>query len=247
MLRLLRSMHSRIRTLAIVLALPVALTACSTVSQTPGSDSVSSGSKGKRSKSGKQTGKDLPGEVARLNIERDRLAQANVLLEQELAEAHEDLRRVEQQLVVYEENLVSEQGKATAVAASAEARIRSERVARERPDVLSDSTRAYVTSLIETSESLIRKQNYAAALFFAERANHTMNTAERRANIEGAATTRAVSVSAANLREGPGQDYAVIERLSIGAKLLCWGEANEWFHVRTPTGAEGWIHASLVR
>jgi hypothetical protein len=238
-------MHSRLRAITIAIALPVALTGCSSVSHTKGTASASDS---KRGRPGKHSGKvDLAAEVARLNVERDRLAQANVLLEQELAEAHEDLRRVEQQLVVYEENLGSEQGKATAVAASAEVRIRSERVARERPEVLSDSTRAYVTSLIDTSESLIRRQNFAAALFFAERANHTINTAERRANMEGAATPRAVAVDVANLREGPGQDYAVIERLSIGAKLLCWGEANEWFHVRTPSGAEGWIHASLVR
>lgn len=190
---------------------------------------------------------NLSAEVARLRIERDRLAQANVLLEQELAETHADLKRVERQFVVYEERMVADQGKATAVAASAEARIRSEKLARDRPGVLADSTRLYVKDLIDTSEQLIRKQNYGGALFFAERANHTMSSAERRAKIEGAAVPRTVSAGVANVRDGPGQNYSVVERINAGAVLLCWGEANNWYHVRTPKGAEGWVHASVVR
>ena len=182
-----------------------------------------------------------------MRIERDRLAQANRLLEQELTETHEDLKRVERQFAIYEESLVSEQGKAAAVATAAEARIRCDRLDRERPGVLADSTEHYVRELIETAERLIRKQNYAASQFFAERANHTMSSAERRATIESSATTRRVAVDTANVREGPGQGYSIVERLSIGDALLCWGETNEWYHVRTPKGLEGWIHASLVR
>jgi uncharacterized protein YgiM (DUF1202 family) len=175
------------------------------------------------------------------------LAQANLLLEQELAETHEDLKRVERQFAIYEERLVADQGKAAAVAASAEARIRCERLERDRPNVLADSTQLYVKELIDTSERLIRKQNYGGALFFAERANHTMSSAERRARIEDAAVARTVSVDVANVREGPGQNYSIVERLSAGATLLCWGEADDWYHVRTPKGADGWIHASVVR
>jgi hypothetical protein len=186
-------------------------------------------------------------EVARLRIERDRLAQANELLEQELSEAHEDLKRVERQFAVYEQRLTNDQGKADAVAATAEARIRWEKLERERPSVLDDSTGAYVKQLIATSESLIRRQGYASALFFAERANHTMSSAERRASVEGSAVARKVTVDSANVRQGPGQDYAIVDRVSRGAILLCWGEANEWFHVRTPAGVEGWVHVSLVR
>lgn len=186
-------------------------------------------------------------EIARLQIERDRLAQSNQLLEQELAEAHEDLKSVERQFAVYEERLTADQGKAGAVAAAAEARIRYERLVRARPTLMPDSTKKYVRDLVATSESMIRKPNYAAAQFFAERANHTMSSAERRASVEESAVTRTVSVDVANVREGPGQGYSVVERVPIGSALLCWGEANEWFHVRTPTGAEGWIHVSLVR
>jgi SH3 domain-containing protein len=205
------------------------------------------GDKAKSGKDSKAVKTDPKAEAARLRIERDRLAQANELLEQELAEAHEDLKLVERQFVVYERRLASEQGKADAVAAAAEARMRGDRLARARPSVLADSTQKYVNALIETSESLIRKQNYAGAQFFAERANHVMSSAERRASIEKSAMTRTVAVDVANVREGPGQSYPVVARVPVGATLLCWGEANDWFHVRTPDGSEGWIHISLVR
>lgn len=213
-----------------------------------GCASTGSGHSGSGGSNYDRNGKLTPtAEIARLRVERDRLAQANQLLEQELSETHEDLKLVEQQFAIYEERLSSDQGKAAAVAAAAEARIRCEKLERERPSVLADSTERYVQELIESSERLIKKQNYAAAQFFAERANHTMSSAERRATIESSATTRVVAVDIANVREGPGQAYSVVDRLSVGATLLCWGSADDWYHVRTPNGVEGWIHASLVR
>ncbi len=228
-----------------LLAVLLAVSGCAASSQNGDSSDLGK-SEGK--KSGKNKGQLTPSaEIARLQIERDRLAQNNELLEQELADAHEDLKNVERQFIVYEERLTADDGKAAAVASAAEARIRCERMVRERPGLMADSTKAYVKGLIETSENLIRKQNYPAAQFFAERANHTMNSAERRANVEGKAVTRAVAADVANVRVGPGQGYAVVERVSQGARLTCWGEANEWFHVRTPNGAEGWIHVSVLR
>jgi hypothetical protein len=238
------SIQRKFREFAVVSAAACALAGCAS-SQSDGYD----GSVDGRKKGGSRRGdpSSPAAEVARLRIERDRLAQANLLLEQELAEAHEDLKRVERQFAIYEERLVADQGKAAAVAASAEARIRCEKLERDRPNVLSDSTQIYVKELINTSERLIRKQNYGGALFFAERANHTMSSAERRASIEGAAIARTVAVDVANVREGPGQNYSIVERLSVGATLLCWGEADDWYHVRTPKGADGWIHASVLR
>lgn len=229
-----------------LLATTLVLSGCSASSRSHGGDDIDSDAV-VRGPDGKIQKLSPSAEISRLRIERDRLAQANRLLEQELTETHEDLKRVERQFAIYEESLVSDQGKAAAVATAAEARIRCDRLVREHPAVLADSTEHYVRELIETSERLIRKQNYAAAQFFAERANHTMSSAERRATIESSATTRRVFVDVANVREGPGQGYSVVERLSNGDALLCWGETNEWYHVRTPKGLEGWIHASLVR
>lgn len=237
------SSHWRICEPALWVGALLALSGCSASSR-----SGPSGNGGSPTDSYDKHGKLTPSaEIARLRVERDRFQQANQLLEQELAETHEDLKLVEQQFAIYEERLTSDQGKAAAVAAAAEARIRCEKLERERPNVLADSTERYVKELVDSSERLIRKQNYAAAQFFAERANHTMSSAERRATIESSATTRTVAVEVANVREGPGQGYSVVDRLSTGATLLCWGSANDWYHVRTPNGVEGWIHASLVR
>jgi hypothetical protein len=241
---LVRSIPRQFKESAVVLAAVFALAGCAS-SQDGGYHGGSVDGGGKGGKRGKSSNSSA--EAARLRVERDRLAQANQLLEQELAEAHEDLKRVERQFAVYEERLVADQGKAAAVAASAEARIRCEKLERDRPGVLADSTQIYVKDLIDTSERLIRKQNYGGALFFAERANHTMSSAERRATMEGAAVARRVAVDVANVREGPGQNYSVVERLTVGAVLLCWGEADDWYHVRTPKGADGWVHASVVR
>jgi DNA gyrase/topoisomerase IV subunit A len=237
------SAHWRIHEPALWVGALLALSGCS-ASSGSGHSGTDASSKNVYDRNGKLV---PSAEIARLRVERDRLQQANQLLEQELAETHEDLKLVEQQFAIYEERLISDQGKAAAVAASAEARIRCEKLERERPNVLADSTERYVKELIESSDRLIKKQNYAAAQFFAERANHTMSSAERRATIEGSATTRTVAVDAANVREGPGQGYSVVDRLATGATLLCWGSANDWYHVRTPNGVEGWIHASLVR
>jgi Bacterial SH3 domain len=241
------SLRRKLKESAVVLATACALAGCASSRSGESHDGVSADGRSKGGGGKRGSSPNLSDEVARLRIERDRLAQANLLLEQELAEAHEDLKRVERQFVVYEERLVADQGKAAAVAASAEARIRFEKLERDRPGVLNDSTELYVKDLIGTSQNLIRKQNYGGALFFAERANHTMSSAERRASIESAAVSRTVSVNVANVREGPGQHYSVVERINAGAVLVCWGEANQWYHVRTPKGADGWIHASVVR
>jgi len=237
------SLQRRIQVPLLFAGAVLALSGCSASSRS-GHSGTDASSKNTYDRNGKLT---PTGEIARLRVERDRLAQANELLEQELAETHEDLKRIEQQFAIYEERLASDQGKAAAVAASAEARIRCEKLERERPNAMADSTDRYVKELIASSELMIKKQNYAAAQFFAERANHTMSSAERRATIESKATTRKVAVDSANVREGPGQAYTVVDRLSTGATLLCWGSANDWYHVRTPSGVEGWIHASLVR
>ncbi len=236
------SVFHKTRYSALCLGALLAASGCSSAASHGGSGDVEGAQS--RGKNGKVT---PSAEIARLRVERDRLVQANQLLEQELADAHADLKRVEQQFAIYEERLASDQGKAAAVAAAAEARIRYDKLEREHPNVLSDSTSHYVQDLIESSERLIRKQNFAAAQFFAERANHTMNSSERRASMESALITRTVSVDVANVREGPGQGYSVVDRLSVGAVLLCWGTADDWYHVRTPNGVEGWIHASLVR
>jgi hypothetical protein len=190
-------------------------------------------------------GTDLDTEVERLTVERDRLAQTNVVLEDELRWAHEDLRLVERQFSEFEHRLSEDFGKAAAVSATAEARIYFEK---ERKSIaLPDSITEHVTTLLNTAEKLIRANNYPAALFFAERANHTLQGAERRASLNVGTTTRTVAVSGANVREGPGQQYPIQMTLRKGDRVSCVDVARNWCHVVTSDGSSGWIHVSLLQ
>jgi hypothetical protein len=203
--------------------------------------------KARQPESLQQANARLEAEVEQLRRERERLAQSNAILQDELAWAHEDFKLVENQFVAFEEQMASNYGKASAVTAAAEARIRYDHMQRERLFAATDTTAAHVLGLINTAERLIRDQSYTAALFFAERADHMMSGAERRMRLGVLPTTVSVVVDTANLRDGPGQDYEVIERVSQAAALTCLDLAGEWYRVRATTGTEGWIHVSLVR
>ena len=210
-----------------------------------------SASESEAGRSGSATGsitgsrEELAVEVARLRVERDRLAQTNVVLEDELRWAHEDLTLVERQFSEFEQRLTVDFGKAAAVSAAAEARIHLDQA--RTTIALPDSSLQRVTGLLATAEKLIRSNNYPAALFFAERANHTLQGAERRASLNVGATTRTIAASSANVREGPGQNYPVRETLREGDRVSCLDVAQNWCHIVTASGASGWIHLSLLR
>jgi Bacterial SH3 domain len=191
--------------------------------------------------------RELIAEMEQLRRDRDRLVQSNTALQDELTWAHEDFNLVERQFATFEEQLVNDSGKAAAVSAAAEARIRYGRILQDRSLSASDSTMTHALSLIATSERLVHETNYTAALFFAERAGHMMSAAERRARLGSLPTSLLVSVDHANLRNGPGQNFDVVERLDKDASLLCLDESAGWYRVTTPSGAEGWIHSSVVR
>ncbi len=192
------------------------------------------------------TREELAAEVARLRVERDRCAETNAVLQDELKWAHEDLRLVERQFVQFEERLATDYGKASAVSAVAEARMRYKQTTLH-DRALPDSTGANIVDLMNTADTLIRKGNYPAALFFAERANHTMISIERRMHLDQNTVSREVSVTTANVREGPGQNYAVLEQLSRGEQVVCSDSVHDWYHVRTPSGTAGWVHMSVLK
>ena len=183
-------------------------------------------------------------ELERLRAERDLLAQDNLALEDELRWAHEDLAFVERQFTEVEHRLNEEFGKAAAVSVTAEARINAEQI--RKTNQIPDSTMRHVTRLLDTAEAQIRANHFPAAFFFAERANHTLQGAVRRANVGSVATTRTVTTDGANLREGPGQHYAVVVTLRAGARVSCLDVSQKWCHVVTGDGETGWMHASLL-
>jgi len=215
-----------------------------------GGTSASSGThhRGKGSASGVTLEYDcdqMQAELTRVREERDRLAQTNTVMEDELRWAHDDIALVERQFSEFEHRLSQDFGKAAAVSATAEARIHLDRV--RRSVSLPDTTIQHVTALLGTAEQLIRSDNYPAAFFFAERANHTLQGAERRISLRIETTELTVSVATANVREGPGQEYPVLATVVQGDRVSCIHVERNWCHVVTTAGTAGWVHASLLR
>jgi hypothetical protein len=235
--------RSTLNTLAGVAILATAVACASSGGGSTGTSG--SGSSSGHALKGPERIAELEAEVARLQGERDRLAQTNVVLEDELQWAHDDLKLVERQFSEFEHRLTEDFGKAAAVSATAEARIHLQTV--QKTVALPDSSVKHVTSLLETAEQLIRSSNYPAAFFFAERANHTLQGAERRAALDVQASTMTVAAATANVREGPGQNYDVRATLRQGERVSCLDVSRNWCHVVTATGATGWVHASLLR
>jgi hypothetical protein len=186
----------------------------------------------------------LEAEVARLRTERDHLAETNAVIAEELRWAHEDLLIIERQFTEFEHHLTEDFGKAAAVAATAEARIRLNDLSTAS---LPDTTGERVVAYLVTAEKLIREQNYPAAIFFAERARHTIDAAARHLVLQNRNREMTVVVDIANVRKGPGSEYAVVSQLQRGNVVTCLNTQRSWCHIRDDRGDSGWIHSSLLK
>jgi hypothetical protein len=192
-------------------------------------------------------------ETRELDLAKSRAAynqqvELNQYLKEELSNTQKDLDRVERQFVSFEERLTRTETKASAVAAVAEVHLLFDKLQSDTPGGLDDETVRGVSGKLTTSEELIKKHNYAAAVYFADRAMKILNQTERRNNLgitEG--KMKVVSVRVANLRDGPGSGYRVIGRLSLGTVVTHVESADKWTKVRTSSGKHGWVHNSLIR
>jgi uncharacterized protein YgiM (DUF1202 family) len=134
------------------------------------------------------------------------------------------------------------------VAAIAEVQMLFDNMRSDQTAPLDSFTVHEVTTQLSTSEQMMRVRNFDAAVYYAKRSMRTLNQQERRRNlaiVDGDA--RVIVVSKANMREGPGSDFDVIDRLGYGTVIVQLGIDNEWCHVRTKSGVAGWVHASLLR
>ena len=172
----------------------------------------------------------------------------NEFLSEELKNSKEDLDRFERQFVIFEQRLKVTETKASAVAAVAEVHLLFDRLRTETPDGLDSLTVSEVSLKLNTSEELIKKRNYAAATYFADRAMKILNQAERRNNLSFTdGTTRVISVRIANMRDGPGSTYRVIDKLVLGTVVVHLESSENWIKIRTESGKNGWVHDSLIR
>lgn len=196
----------------------------------------------------KEQTKTLELDLVKLQAENDRHKQVNVIREEEFGQLRADLQRVEKQFIRIEERLQVKETKASAVAAVAEVQMLFDNMRADQTAPLDSSTTQEVTEQLNTSDQMMRVLNYDAAVYYAKRAMRTLNQQERRRNlalVDG--DTRVIMVSKANMREGPGANFEVIEKLDYGAVIVQLGIDKDWCRVRTKSGSAGWVHASLLR
>jgi hypothetical protein len=187
-------------------------------------------------------------DLAKLRAECQHHTELNELLVEELEQLKDDLDQVENQFVIIEKRLQLTETKASAVAAIAEVQLLFDKLRTKDPDGLDSVTVAEVRSKIKTSDELTKKRNYAAAVYFSNRAMRILNQTERLKNIAlSLGIPRIISVSKANVRDGPGSSFKVVEKLAFGTVIVQLEVENEWCKIRTESGKSGWIHSSLIR
>lgn len=187
-------------------------------------------------------------DLAKLRAENERQSELNGLLTEEISQLKDDLGRVEKQFIKFEQRLQAKETKASAVAAIAEVQMLFDNMRTDDPGLLDSLTVTEVASRLTTSDEMVRTQNYAAAVYFANRAMRLLNQRERRRNlglVDGDALI--IAVSKANVRSGPGPDYDVVDKLEYGTVVVQLRTKGDWYRVRIPSGQYGWVHRSLVR
>jgi hypothetical protein len=187
-------------------------------------------------------------DLVKLRAEYQRQVDLNGFLQGEIEHLQGELQNVEQQFVRFEQRLHMKETKASAVAAIAESQLLFDKLRTQQSLTLDSLTTVEVTSQLATSDEMVRKKKYAAAVYYAKRAMRALNQAERRRNLRLAdGDARIIVVSKANLRTGPGSKYDVITKLVYGTVIVETETSKDWSKVRTQSGITGWIHNSLIR
>jgi len=166
-------------------------------------------------------------------------------LERENQRLRSELNEAEEAMVAIESGLRGAQTRADAVSALAEARIAVERARTSAP--WREAEIAAVSEKLEEAERQFQSGNSGSAVFFASRAKRVANAlqdeARRSATAPGA---RKIAAPRANLRSGPSTHDPVLLVLGEATPVVPQRADGEWVLVRTPDGAAGWVHASLL-
>jgi hypothetical protein len=186
-------------------------------------------------------------ELAQRDAEIYRQAQAARVqtLEREVARLRRDLDEAESAMVAIESGLRGAQTRAEAVSALAEARIAVERARASAP--WRESEIAEVQERLEEAERQFQAGKAGTAVFFAWRAQRIADSLREEArSVSGTQGKRVVTAPRANLRAGPSTTDAVLGVLQQKTPVMPQRTEGEWVLVRTPDGAAGWVHASLI-
>ncbi len=57
---------------------------------------------------------------------------------------------------------------------------------------------------------------------------------------------RAQAARNANVRAGPGTDFAIVGALAIGDQVTILGRSDDWYELTGPDALTGWVAASLL-
>jgi hypothetical protein len=186
-------------------------------------------------------------ELADRDAETFRQAQAEriLTLEREAARLRSDLAKAESAMVAIESGLRGAQTRADAVSALAEGRIAVERARVSAP--WRGAEIAELTGKLEEAERQFQAGNPGSAVFFASRAQRIADSLREEARrVAEAKDARVVTAPRVNLRAGPSTEDAVVAVLAAATPVLPQRSEGEWVLVRTPDGAAGWVHASLL-
>jgi len=187
-------------------------------------------------------------ELKKREAEADNLMQLNGYLKDELKNTKSDLDFVETQFISLENRIQSAETKASAVAAQAEARILLDKVLKNDPEKLDSLTLRTIRKKLASSDRCLKHDQFTAAAYYAKRGQRLIEIASKKRMISAMeGNARIVSARLANLRDGPGSNFKVIEQLKFGTVVFQIAEKGRWKRVRTWSGKEGWVHKALIK
>lgn len=156
-----------------------------------------------------------------------------------------DLVQAEEALVTAESGLRGTHSRANAVSGLAEARIQVERAAASAPWRTAEIAEA--RAKLDEAAFQVEEGHFGAALFFVYRAERIASQVEDEADqVLASSNARFVQGRRVNLRAGPSTDESVLAVLSSGTPVFPEKNQAPWILVRTPAGAIGWVHDSLL-
>jgi SH3 domain-containing protein len=170
-------------------------------------------------------------------------------LEEQVALLKRELDFTETEMIRTKARLKGIETKAEASSAIAEGRILLGRMIEEKGSRSQDVQRAQ--EALQRAETLLREENFGAAIFFAQKAQdaamkaHELRSAQSESERPAPSASYLVKAPTANLRKGPGTTEAVVARVVKGTQLKASVMRGDWIRVEH-AGATGWIHRSLV-
>jgi hypothetical protein len=113
------------------------------------------------------------------------------------------------------------------------------------------------TQLLDLAAAEFNRQNYGGALYLATQSKNAaaagqtrLGAGERGAGREGevpfAVPLKLQTTGRANVREGPGPNFAISFTLDAGAPVTAYAYAEQWVRVRDDAGRPGWIYQALI-